>query len=229
MPNGTKQVGNNFDMDKDTSMNKKIIIGTLMGCLLGATVGYSASVINVPHTFTAGTSIKASEVNANFAALAQEIASIKNTVSLNKSSDFSEIAISPISTTVGSTVIVDSKSFLISQQSNIEDPITGKKYTINFPVPSGVNDTTSVMPAKCSALMDTQIVVKTGRANNFISYIYYKGYNNGSSVGFTIQVSDNVCIYAATSDSAIGWTHAAATQMINRVTELQKYISVQEI
>ena len=86
MPNGTKRLGNNFNMDKDTSMNKKIVIGTLMGCLFGATVGYSASVINVPHTFTAGTSIKASEVNANFVALSQRISdiNIKSGVNCNE-------------------------------------------------------------------------------------------------------------------------------------------------
>jgi gas vesicle protein len=90
-------------MEKDTGMNKKIIMGTLIGCFFGATVGYSAAVINVPHTFTAGTSIKASEVNANFAALAQDIASVKNSVSLYKSSDFSETLISPISTTASNS------------------------------------------------------------------------------------------------------------------------------
>lgn len=222
-------------MKKDTSMNKKVIIGTLMGCLFGATVGYSASVVSLPHTFTAGTSIKASEVNANFSALAQEIASVKSSLSLSKSSNFTEMAITPISTAVGSMVTVDSKSFIIKQKSGIEDPITGKKYILNYPVPSAPsdNDSTSIMATNCKSLMDNEIVVSLGNGNGFTSYVYYKSYISTSSTpssaaGFTIQVSDNICAYIKPSDSATDTTRTTAIQMINRATELQKYILVQE-
>ena len=108
-------------------MNKKIIIGTLIGCLFGATVGYSASVVNLPHTFTAGTSIKASEVNANFAALSQEISNLKSTTNFSKSTNFSESVLTPITAAVGSTVTVGGKSFEIKQKIAIEDPIKQKE------------------------------------------------------------------------------------------------------
>jgi hypothetical protein len=94
---------------------------------------------------------------------------------------------------------------LISQRSNIEDPITGKKYTVRYPVPSGMVDNPSIYVVKCAAMLDSQIVVKAGITNNFTSYVYYSGNSlgNSSSVGFNIQVSDNVCMAGfGTSESA---------------------------
>ena len=177
-------------------MNKKIIIGTLIGCLFGATVGYSASVVNLPHTFTAGTSIKASEVNANFSALAQEIANTKDSIGLNKSSDFTETAITPTNAAVGSTVTVGSKSYIIKQVSNIEDPITGKKYTLNYPVQIGALDGMGVMATNCRGLIDTELAVKVGNGSGFTSYVYYKMLTvstYSASVGIRLQVSSNLC------------------------------------
>lgn len=221
-------------MKKDISMNKKVIIGTLMGCLFGATVGYSSSVINVPHTFTAGTSIKASEVNANFSALAQEIANTKDSIGLNKSSDFTETAITPTNAAVGSTVTVGSKSYIIKQVSNVEDPITGKKYTLNYPVQIGAFDGMGVIAANCKGLIDTELAVKVGNGSGFTSYVYYQMFNgansgasSSASVGIRLQVSSNLCASLGKSDSVADVSSVAATEMINRATELQKYISVQ--
>ena len=153
-------------------MNNKIIIGTLVGCLLGATVGYSASVITLPHTFAAGTPIKASEVNANFSALAQEIAKIKNPVSLNKSSDFSEVAIAPIGAIVGSTVILDSTIFTIKQKMGVEDIITGKKYTLNYPVLTSSTTTPAFKAANCSQMIVENLVLRAANhGNKFTSYV----------------------------------------------------------
>jgi hypothetical protein len=215
-------------MKKDTSMNKKIIIGTLMGCLFGATVGYSASVINLPHTFTAGTAIKASEVNANFSALAQEIASVKNSAPLNASSDFTEMAITPISAVVGSTVVVGSQSFVIKQKVGLEDPITGKKYTLNYPQLASI---TSVFTAttSCKTLFDTNIAVRLGNGNGFTSYVSYHSASTipTSDTRIYIQIK-NICTSVSIEQGADA-THATATAMIDRATELQKYISVQEI
>lgn len=210
-------------------MNKKVIIGTLFGCLFGATVGYSASVINLPHTFTAGTTIKASEVNANFSALAQEIASVKNSATLNVSSDFTEMAITPISAAVGSTVVVGSQSFVIKQKVGIEDPITGKKYTLNYPQ---LASNTSIFTAttSCKTLFDTNIAVRLGNGNGFTSYVSYR-------IGVTPPLTSNTQIYIQTNnlctavniEQGADATHATASAMIGRATELMKYISVQEI
>jgi hypothetical protein len=158
-------------MKKDTSMNKKIIIGTLMGCLFGATVGYSASVVSLPHTFTAGTSIKASEVNANFSALAQEIANTKDSIGLNKSSDFTETAITPTSAAVGSTVTVGSKSYIIKQSVGLEDPITGKKYTLNYPKLSSDTLSGFAYYVSCSdGNLGQGLAVRAGNGGIFTSY-----------------------------------------------------------
>ncbi len=207
-------------------MNKKIIICTLMGCLFGATVGYSASVVNLPHTFAAGTSIKASEVNANFAALAQEIADIKETVSLNKYSAFTEMEIAPISTLVGSTITLGSNSFIIKQLKG-EDPLTGKKYTLTYPsVMTG--DGYTVFSTNCKALLDTQMAIRLGKGNGFTSYVSYYSSSNGSpDTRIYIQVGDFCTLVPIEKGKYGGYTEAKG--MIDRATEAQRYISVQEI
>ena len=230
MPNGTRLRGNKFNMGKDTSMNKKVIIGTLMGCLFGATVGYSASVVNLPHTFTAGTAIKASEVNANFSAIAQEVASIKSTVGIKTSSDFTEMAITPIVAAVGSTITVGTKSFIIKQKSDIEDPITGKKYTLNYP---DLGETKLSYYVGCdSILRANSLVVRAGNGSGFTSYVGLKSFNyipKPSTITFlSVKFSNNLC-----ADFAVGgdqsFNHAEVSAMIDIATELQKYISVKEI
>lgn len=212
-------------------MNKKIIVGTLLGCLFGATVGYSASVVTLPHTFTAGTAIKASEVNANFSALAQEIASIKDSVSLSKSSDFTVMAIAPVSAVVGSTITIGTKNFTLKQKPNIEDPITGKKYTLNYP--AAATDVV-VRAGKCPAFIDSEIAVKMGSGNGFTSYVYYTLYNDSgvssqAGAGIKIQLTDNLCAYTGGLDTSSDISRSAAVELISRVTELQRYISVQAL
>lgn len=216
-------------------MNSKIIISTLIGCLLGATVGYSASVVNLPHTFTAGTPIKASEVNANFSALAQEIASVKGTTHLNKSSSFTESTIEPINAAVGSTIMVGSKSFVIKQKVGIQDPITGKKYTLNYPKLStdsifGVN---YYAHGGCAdGYLGRGSVIREGKSNLFTSYVgfYGKYLENPSFVGsvtfISVKLSNNLCAEVGLEQADLNFDGISA--IINRATELQKYISVQE-
>ncbi len=216
-------------MKKDTRMNKKVIIGTLMGCLFGATVGYSASVINLPHTFTAGTPIKASEVNANFAALAQEVASVKNTVGIKTSSDFTEMAITPIIAAVGSTITVGTKSFIIKQKSDLEDPITGKKYTLNYPDLGGTK--LSYYVGCDSILRANSLVVRAGNGSGFTSYVGLKSFNfpQPSTITFlSVKFSNNLCAdFEVSGDQS--FNHAEVSAMIDIATELQKYISVKEM
>ena len=233
MPNGTKPLGNNFDITKDISMNtnKKIIIGTLMGCIFGATVGYSASVVSLPHTFTAGTPIKASEVNANFAALSQEISNLKSTANFSKSTIFSESVLTPITAAVGSTVTVGGKSFEIKQKVAIEDPITGKKYTLNYPI--GTEGNVSIRVLSCDAgISDNAQVIRLGYGNGFTSYVYLHSFASDliSSfyTGIHIALSKNVCV-SFTVERFLESSHTVVTSMINRAEELQKYISVKEI
>ena len=235
MPNGTKPLGNNFDITKDISMNtnKKIIIGTLMGCIFGATVGYSASVVSLPHTFTAGTPIKASEVNANFAALSQEISNLKSTANFSKSTIFSESVLTPITAAVGSTVTVGGKSFEIKQKVAIEDPITGKKYTLNYPI--GTEGNVSIRVLSCDAgISDNAQVIRLGYGNGFTSYVYLHSFASDliSSfyTGIDIALSKNVCAsFTVERFFESIPTYTVPTSMINRAEELQKYISVKEI
>lgn len=212
-------------------MNKKIIVGSLVGCIFGATVGYSASVVSLPHTFAAGTPIKASEVNANFAALGQEIASVKGMDGLSKSSDFSEKAITPIVSAVGSIITVGSKNYVIKQKAGIEDPITGKKYTLNYPEPTTGSENSAVFYiSNCRVFFDTNIAVRLGHGNGFTSYVAYHSSSNGarSSTSILIQVN-NICTHIRTDIATETTTYATVSAMIDRTTELQKYISVQEI
>lgn len=51
--------------------NKNFVLGIVMGVLIP--VGVLASNLTLPHTFTAGTPIRAAEVNANFAAVATAV------------------------------------------------------------------------------------------------------------------------------------------------------------
>lgn len=54
-------------------MNTRVIVGVVAGCFLGASVvGYSAA-IGLPYTFSSGSPIKASEVNANFKSLSDRL------------------------------------------------------------------------------------------------------------------------------------------------------------
>lgn len=235
MPNGTNQLGNNFNMEKDKSMNKKIIIGTLMGCFFGATVGYSASVVSLPHTFAAGTPIKASEVNANFSALAQEISSIKGESGINKSSNFSEATITPISAVVGSNVTIGSKDFVIKQKAGIEDPITGKKYTVNYP--ESIHPTMGglLYITSCKVLAGTKLIVKAGVGSGFTSYVTYDGKDSGGISGGSMQVyiqlSPNICLLPSSGNefTVSSFSNAATSLVIDSAIELQKYISVQEL
>lgn len=219
-------------------MNKKIIVGTLLGCIFGATVGYSASVVSLPNTFTAGTAIKASEVNANFSALAQEIMSVKSSVGLNqKSSDFAEMTVTPVSTTVGSTITVGSNSYLIKQKTGIEDPITGKSYTLNYPklIRTGTSDI-GITTNNCK-VMTNGLVLRSNSGNSFKSYIALSGRLYDNDIGgmyavfvyTNIQVSDNLCVSLMTDGTEKVMTHARISPMIDSATELQKYISVQEV
>lgn len=214
-------------------MNKKVIIGTLMGCLFGATVGYSASVINLPHTFTAGTPIKASEVNANFAALAQEIAN----VALHKSSDFAEIAVTPVSAAIGSTITVGAKSYVMKQRVGLEDIVTGKKYRFNYlgSPSAGVGNTEAVFyTADCKAIVEYNVVVRVVNGNGFTSYVILSSitdYNASSpaiSVGVYVQLTNNICAIVG-GESSFDFSHATESALIDRVVELQKYTSVQEM
>lgn len=218
------------------NINKKVIIGSLIGCIFGATVGYSTSVVSLPHTFTAGTPIKASEVNANFSSLAQEILNIKNTVNLNKSSDFSEAVVSPLNATVGSTVMVGSKSFIIKQKMGLEDLITGKKYTLNYPEPtSGAN--TGFVAINCKGFSDGSLIVRGGIGEKFTSYVSLFGRNyvpggfdlqSQVVVVVYIQLTNNLCAYVETERNT-DYSHATASQMIDTAVEIQRYISVQAL
>lgn len=216
-------------------MNSKIIISTLIGCLLGATVGYSASVVSLPHTFTAGTPIKASEVNANFSALAQEIASVKGSTNLNKASSFTEVMIEPINAAVGSTVMVGSKSFVIKQEVGLQDPITGKKYTLNYPklsTDSGIGVSYYIDGYCSDGHLGNGIAIREGKSNIFTSYVGLRGkYVTEILQPFTItfisvKLSNNLCAEVRLEQT--DFNYDAASTIISRATELQKYISVQE-
>lgn len=215
-------------------MNSKIIISTLIGCLLGATVGYSASVVSLPHTFKAGTPIKASEVNANFSALSQEIAQIKNPVNLSKSSDFSEVVITPTSAVVDSTVIVGSTSFTIKEKVGVQDIITGKKYTLHYPVltTTGKN-TASFKASNCGQMAVENLVLRAANHDSkFTSYVaLYSNYREDlpldtATTIIYVQLSANLCAYVPLEQSV--FTQQAISPLINRAVELQKYIKVQE-
>ena len=223
-------------MEKDTSMNKKVIVGTLVGCLFGATIGYSASAVNLPHTFTAGTPIKASEVNANFSALSQEIANVKSAALSNKSSNFSEMAITPISAAVGSTITIGSKSFVIKQQIGLGDPITGKKYTLNYPELVGAVSSSAdeYVVTSCKDIIPAEhgLIVRMGNGNGFTSYVALQGFANNilttttKNTGMRIYIQptdNNFCVGLRLEEVSFG----SASPAIDRATELQKYISLQ--
>ncbi len=238
MPNGTKRLGNNFNMDKDTSMNKKIVIGTLMGCLFGATVGYSASVINVPHTFTAGTSIKASEVNANFVALSQRISdiNIKSGVNFNRSSSFSEDNITPVSASIGTIVTSGSKSYIIKEIAAIEDPMTGKIYTVKYPVVK-VGSSEGDIEFTLNNCQDRGFIVKAGVVNGvnvYISLLEFSRITNGNqSANLTGEIYSSMYIQVGNlcGKTSIDYTamlnNQAVSGMVDRAAELMKYIVVQ--
>lgn len=209
--------------------NKKIIIGSLMGCIFGATVGYSASVVSLPHTFTAGTPIKASEVNANFSALAHEISTIDSSLLLNRSSNFTDVSINTQSMSVGSTVTIGAKSFVIKQKSNIEDPITGKVYSINYPqleTETGAN----TLLTGCRQHFGSSIIISRGSGNGFVSYVsYYKSEIGGGSTRTAFYIQTNNLCTSLTIENGMDLTRTTAVGMMNRAIELQKYIFVQEL
>ncbi len=218
-------------MSKDKSMNKKIIVGTLAGCIFGATVGYSASVVSLPHTFTSGTPIKASEVNANFSALAQEISKTNSSLILNKSSNFTEVATSSVNVAVGSVITVGSKNFVIKQKTGIEDPITGKRYNLNYPQESDSESGLAIFVTTCRQHFGTNIIVRLGLGAGFNNYVaYYRrsdiGYES-THTNFYIQI-DNLCA-SLMLENSVDLTRTTALAMMDRAIDLQKYISVQEL
>lgn len=229
MPNGTKPLGSNSNMEKDTNMNKKIIVGSLVGCVFGATVGYSASVVSLPHTFVSGTPIKASEVNANFSALAHDISTLDSSLLLNRSSNFTDVSINTQSMPVGSTVTIGGKSFIIKQKSNIEDPITGKVYTINYPqVETESGGVTFV--TGCRQHVGTSIIISRGSGNGFVNYIsYYKSEISGGFTRTAFYIQTNNLCTSLTIENGVDLTRTTAVAMMNRAIELQKYIFVQEV
>lgn len=210
-------------------MNKKIIIGALLGCIFGATVGYSASVVNLPHTFTAGTPIKASEVNANFAALAQEIAN----VALHKSSDFAEIAVTPVSAAIGSTITVGAKSYIMKQRVGLEDIVTGKKYRFNYPS-DATSSNAKFYTADCKAIVEYNVVARVVNGNGFTSYVILSSVTDflssppSISVEVYVQLTNNICAITG-YESSFDFSHATESALIDRAADLQKYISVQEM
>ena len=137
--------------------NKKIIIGSLMGCIFGATVGYSASVVSLPHTFKSGTPIKASEVNENFMALAQSIENLKNANVLNKSSSFVEENYTTIDSVTNSTITQEGINYLI-RQLEFQDPITGNKYIMKYP--AAKDRRIALYTANCSSYRGSELIVK---------------------------------------------------------------------
>ncbi|MDE2420859.1 MAG: hypothetical protein KGO49_06730 [Gammaproteobacteria bacterium] len=56
------------------------MIGTITGCLFGATLGYCTTSGLIPYTFSAGTPIVADQVNTNFQSLATAISNLQTTV-----------------------------------------------------------------------------------------------------------------------------------------------------
>lgn len=221
-------------MRKDKSMNKKIIVGTLAGCIFGATVGYSASVVSLPHTFTAGTPIKASEVNANFSALSQEISNLKNITNFGKSTEFSESVLTPISATVGSTVTVGGKSFEMKQMTAIEDLVTGKKYTLNYPSNTGDFGQARVMVANCNARFYTELAIKVWYSSSFTSYVSLKGFPDSNGIPSNpttyiyVSLSNNLCASIELERSADSG-HTIVNAMIERANEIQRYIAVKQV
>lgn len=219
--------------------NKKIIIGSLMGCIFGATVGYSASVINLPHTFTAGTVIKASEINANFSALAQEISKVKTASSFNTVTDFSEILITPVNAAVNSTIVVGTESFIMKQKTDITDPITGKKYTLNYPSLSSntLSDISYFADGgTCKeGRLGRGLAVRAGNSGTFTSYVGVYGKYVGnvgttpfqSTVSFvSVKLGNNLCAEFGLEQA--DFNNVTVNAMINRALELQKYVSVKE-
>ena len=237
-PNGIMLLGNNFNIREDASMNRKNIFGVLMGCFLGATVGYSASVVSVPHTFTAGTAIKASEVNANFVALSQRISdiNIKSGVNFNRSSSFSEGNITPVSASIGSIITNGSKSYIIKQISGIEDPITGKVYTVKYPAPKigSSEGRISFTLANCQI---GKFIVKGGFINGANAYVslseaYYNENPSLAEMSSNLYIEvGNLCgsifIENNAFNEAAKLNNQVASGMADRATDLMKYIVVQ--
>ena len=221
--------------------NKKIIIGSVMGCILGATVGYSASVVSLPHTFTAGTPIKASEVNANFSALAQEISKIKTATSFNTVTDFSEISLTPVNAAVNSTIVVGTENFTMKQKTDITDPITGKKYTLNYPSLSSntLSDISYFVDGgTCKeGRLGRGLAVRAGNSGTFTSYVGVYGKYVGSSSGLapfqfvnsfiSVKVGNNLCAEFHLEQQN-DFNNVTLSAIINRALELQKYVSVKE-
>lgn len=220
--------------------NKKIIIGSLMGCIFGATVGYSASIVSLPHTFTAGTPIKASEVNENFTALANSIESLKtNNGYTTKSSSFVEENLTAIEPVVGTTVNTNNNSYLI-KQLDFESPITGKKYSLKYPSNKKSSSTISLYATNCLASRTNQLIVKQINVDGAKIYLSLANslitlsdsITGGTRTNIYIQIGD-ICgdIWVENSDilSVDKYSKVETDKFIARATELSKYIYVKSL
>lgn len=223
-------------------MNKKIILAAAISCFCGVTVGYSASMLTVPHTFSAGTPIKASEMNANFAALAAEITALKTAVPLPfpKASNYSELVVTPINKNVGETVTVDGKTFTIQQSTNIADPISGSTYTIRYPKDATLTRELFISLAECTAYApgygwgDGYLIARKAQIGSRVGYVTINGELapvpsgiSKFSTSINFQVSGNICLSVPLEFSSEVVSRDTATIIINRATELLKYISVE--
>lgn len=224
-------------------MNKKIAILVAMSGILGVTIGYTTAVVSVPNTFVAGNTIKASEVNANFSALASEIASLKNVNTSNRSSNYSESVVTPIAGTLNSTINMSGENYTITQATGIVDPITGTTYSLTYPATSvgGLGPIVArFSTANCELVShenifggDALLVRKVTSSSANTSYVrmfvrspVLSG-NVTAGVVISVQVSNSICADILTDGSTTPINASTAAEMTDRAVNLVKYIAVQ--
>lgn len=176
-------------------MKKNIVIAALLGSVFGVTVGYSAANFSVPHTFVAGTAIKASEVNENFAAVTAQLSALTDKQNAYRAPNYAESSVAPVSATVGTVVPVVVNGIpgtaTVFQLTNIKDDFTDKTYDITY---AAHVEGASVLIRKCDS-DDRSVVVRKVDVNGIAAYIRVSmPTSNSPTAGISAQITPTLCL-----------------------------------
>lgn len=212
-------------------INAHKTIATLALVLMTTAVTFATGAASVPHTFSAGQTALAAEVNDNFQALADAINALSAKVT-GQYDGADSFTVSSVSVTNGDTVTLDGSSYIATTHSAVSYE-TGNSTQYSVIAPVGTSSNLAIQSNPTYFTNSYAVFQKTTINNHaaLVGWAFYSTANTAVTADCRIQIKLDSATYVTLYENYAGTlstpaTKAQQTAAINHCKALLNYVSL---